>query len=156
METYNNFISQFEIFDNPQCKVGFHRHHIVPISQQTKPDNRQVYLTKAQHLWAHILYDKENGTKTANKLITDSHIKKDNIHCYEDCLPYNDIKEANTGKKHPGLNKGHIVSEETKQKISIGVKGNTNTKGLFWFNNGIKNIMSHSCPEGFVPGRLKF
>lgn len=63
--TYNDFISQFTIYDNPPEKKGYHRHHIVPVSEQITPDNRQVYLTLPQHMWAHILYDRENVTKTA-------------------------------------------------------------------------------------------
>ena len=57
--------------------------------------------------------------------------------------------------------KGKHLSEETKKKIgetkkgNTYAKGNTNTKGTHWFNNGKINIMSKECPPGFVPGMLK-
>lgn len=128
--TYDNFISQFEILDNPPKKKGFHRHHIVPVSEQTEPDNRQIYLLPSQHLWAHLLYDQENGTNTASMLIGRVGIRKENIHSYEDCLcldsiPWNSDesirkgKEANIGKHH---------TEEHKKKISESNKGKHHTE----------------------------
>jgi len=30
------------------------------------------------------------------------------------------------------------------------------TKGAKWFNNGVKNIRVVECPNGFIPGRIKF
>ena len=47
------------------------------------------------------------------------------------------------------------ISAETRKKLSEVHKGNTNTKGMRWYNNGIKNIMSKECPDGFIPGRIK-
>ena len=41
-----------------------------------------------------------------------------------------------------------------KQKLSQKQTGIHNTKGMHWYNNGIKNIQSFNCPSGFVPGRL--
>ena len=46
-------------------------------------------------------------------------------------------------------------NEETRKKMSEKAKGNTNTKGMHFFNNGKINIMSKECPDGFVPGRIK-
>lgn len=45
--------------------------------------------------------------------------------------------------------KGHIVSEETKKKISEA------HKGRHWFNNGEICTRCFDCPEGFVPGILR-
>ena len=54
--------------------------------------------------------------------------------------------------------KKRIITEEEKKKISetrkrlhIVTRGST---GMHWFNNGVENVMSFECPEGFVPGRL--
>lgn len=111
METYNNFISQFEIINNPSKKKGFHRHHIVPVSEQVNPDNRQIYLTPAQHLWAHFLYDKENGTQTIERLLANYGVTKKEIKSYDDCLAFNDIdfqmqlrKSKIMAVKHKGEN----------------------------------------------------
>ena len=57
--------------------------------------------------------------------------------------------------------KGHILSEGTKKKIGAANKGNkyalgnTNTKGMRWFNNGKINKVCFECPPGFIPGRLR-
>ena len=67
------------------------------------------------------------------------------------------VREAMKGKHH---------SEETKKKISAAMKNKpTWNKGkhlseyerkrLHWFNDGTKNIRAETCPDGFVPGRLK-
>ena len=57
------------------------------------------------------------------------------------------LSEANNGKHH---------SEETRKKISEANKGKNHwTKGTHWYNNGVKCIKAKTCPEGFVPGRLK-
>ena len=74
------------------------------------------------------------------------------------------LSEANKGKHHSEetrqklseAQKGKNLSEETKKKISEANKGKNHwTKGTQWFNNGVKSIRAKTCPEGFVPGRLK-
>lgn len=71
----------------------------------------------------------------------------------------NNISKALKGKKH---------TKEHRDALSKALKGKSihtdewkkenseRTKGTKWFNNGEKCIMSKECPEGFVPGRLKF
>lgn len=44
---------------------------------------------------------------------------------------------------------GKHRSAETRKKIGEARKGN------HWYNNGVKNILAKTCPEGFVQGRLK-
>lgn len=140
------YISQFEVIENPSIKKGFHRHHIVPKSQQTEIDNRCVYLTPAQHLWAHILYDKENETNTSRQLVNKTHKKPDYFDCFEKCLDFAYIfsKEYqnnvlnNSGKNNAFYGQHHteearkriseshigkIASEETKNKMSESHKG---------------------------------
>ena len=56
------------------------------------------------------------------------------------CTPWN------KGKKHPK------VSEYNR---AHGVKP-PSQKGKKWYNNGAISIMSNSCPEGFVPGRISW
>ena len=83
-------------------------------------------------------------------------------------LPWNTGKSLS--KQHKSAiskgNKGKKVSDETKLKISesqkrtfiLGTrkipKNNTTTKGMKWFNNGIKSVLANSCPDGFKPGRI--
>ena len=81
------------------------------------------------------------------------------------------ISEANKGK--PTWIKGKHLSEDTRKKISEAKKGekcyifgkhlsektrkkmSEARKGNHWYNNGDTSILAKTCPEGFVPGRLK-
>ena len=56
---------------------------------------------------------------------------------------------AETRKKMSEAHKGKHRSAETSKKIAEARKGN------HWYNNGVKSILAKTCPEGFVPGRLK-
>ena len=63
---------------------------------------------------------------------------------------------AETCKKIAEANKGKHRSAETRQKMSEARKGKpTCIKGKHWYNNGVKSILAKTCPEGFVPGRIK-
>lgn len=65
-------------------------------------------------------------------------------------------KNSESHKGKPSPNKGKHLSTETKNKISETLKGKSNaTKCSHWYNNGIINIMSKECPDGFTPGRLR-
>lgn len=59
-------------------------------------------------------------------------------------------------KQHlSNLEKGKVFSKETRKKISEAVKGDKNHNyGKYWFNNGIKNVLAETCPEGFVRGMI--
>ena len=62
------------------------------------------------------------------------------------------ISEAFKGRyigRTPTWLVGKHLSEETKKKLSIA------KKGRHWYNNGIKNVWTFECPEGFVRGILK-
>ena len=86
-----------------------------------------------------------------------------------------------TKSEHHRLrNLGEHHSEETRKKMSEAMKGENNPRfgkpawnngkhrsaetckkiaaakrGKHWYNNGVKSILAKTCPEGFVPGRLK-
>ena len=45
--------------------------------------------------------------------------------------------------------KGHIISEEAKRKISETLKGK------HWYTNGVINVVSSECPDGFVKGQIR-
>ena len=57
------------------------------------------------------------------------------------------ISDALNGENHPMFGKHHTA--EARKKISEV------HKGTIWYNNGVKSIRAKTCPEGFVPGRLK-
>lgn len=131
------YISQFEVYEKGHpAKKGYHRHHIVPRSEQKKPDRRCVYLTPSQHLWAHILYDRMAGTKTSCLLIGEAHLIKENIHSYKDCLILDEIDKENREKcsgennnnyGRPAWNKGRtgVYSEESLNRMREAQKGKT-------------------------------
>lgn len=50
---------------------------------------------------------------------------------------------------------GRKMPEGFSERLSTLKKGNTNTKGRKWFNNGVKSIMAFTCPDGFVAGQLR-
>lgn len=122
--------------------TGNQKHHIVPQSVQrgkdgVVTDERVVFLSPAAHLYAHILYDIENGTYTSRYMRNVSGLSKKNLKeiTYEDCLIYNSLKEQSDqvkrGKPLTGevkqkiaeSHKGKKHSEETKQKMSEAKKG---------------------------------
>ena len=64
------------------------------------------------------------------------------------------ISEANKGENNPRFgkpawNNGKHLSEETRTKMG------ESHKGTHWYNNGVTSILAKTCPEGFVPGRIK-
>lgn len=44
--------------------------------------------------------------------------------------------------------KGHVTKSETKAKIAETLK----SKEQHWFTDGVHNVLSTTCPEGFHPG----
>ena len=62
---------------------------------------------------------------------------------------HNNNRSYDTRKKLSEARKGKHHSEETRLKMS------ESRKGKLWYNNGVKSIRAKTCPEGFVPGRLK-
>ena len=63
------------------------------------------------------------------------------------------LSEANKGQV--AWNKGKKMSEEFCRKMSEVAKLSEERKGRHWYNDGTKSVMSKTCPEGFVPGRLR-
>ena len=57
------------------------------------------------------------------------------------------MSEARKGPKN--CNYGKSFSEETKRKMSEARKN----KNLHWYTNGVDNVCTSECPEGFIPGR---
>lgn len=94
MSEYNEFVSRFPLQEKSVEKEGYEFHHIIPKSEQTEPDDRGVLLLPSEHLWAHVLYDRENGKETSKFIRTKCNLKLEDIHSYEDCLVYDKISEA--------------------------------------------------------------
>ena len=98
-----------------------------------RPACELIFLTPFEHNRLHHL-GKKVSAETCWKL---SEVHKGKHHSEE------------TLKKIGESRKGKQLSEETRQKLSVA------QKGKHWYNNGVTSILAKTCPEGFVPGRLK-
>ena len=67
----------------------------------------------------------------------------------EKCYIFGKHLSEDTRKKISEAHKGKQVSEETRTKLSEAIKCK------HWYNNGVICVRAKTCPEGFVPGRLK-
>lgn len=109
----------------------FSRKDLIEIGEYyNRPACELIFLTKLEHIKLHHL-----GKPTWNKgkNLSEEARKK--------------MSEAHKGKYH---------SAETRKKMSESRKGKNHwIKGTNWYNNGVKSIRAKTCPEGFVPGRLK-
>ena len=102
-----------------------------------RPSSELIFLTSREHK---ILHNKGKPSNNEGKKFSEETRKK--------------MSEARKGKTGP--NKGKKFSEDTRKKMREAHKGNTNTKGKHWYNNGKINIRAKECPEGFVPGVLRW
>ena len=68
------------------------------------------------------------------------------------------LSEALKGKEPWNKGKQNIYSDETRKKMSEAKKGHPPTKGskgMHWYNNGVENVLTYACPDGYIKGRLK-
>lgn len=163
-------------------KYKCQQHHIIPRCYYKKFDlevdntsDNTVILLHKDHVLSHIYLEKcscvdwfkhYNGTavrfalnnSTFKNLLTyeSERLFIENLDIYQQV-----IEDCNRLKSQHF--KGHIVSEETKQKISNSLKGHklsidTRNKlsGFKWYTDGFKNIQIRDVseiPEGFYAGR---
>ena len=115
-----------------------------------RPACELIFLTPNEHHKLHNL-GKHLSAGTCQKM---SEARKGKHRSAETCKK---IAEAKRGKhlslehckKLSEAHKGKHRSAETRKKIGEARKGN------HWYNNGDTSILAKTCPEGFVPGRLK-
>ena len=112
-----------------------------------RPACELIFLTKYEHMKLHRL-GKKLSAETRKKMSKSNNGK----HLAEETRKK--LSEAMKGENNPRFgkpawNKGKHNSEETRKKIGEARKGN------HWYNNGVTSILAKTCPEGFVPGRLK-
>ena len=122
-----------------------------------RPACELIFLTHSEHMKLHHL-GKHLSEDTRRKL---SEAKNG-----ENNPMFGKHHSAETHQKMSEAHKGKHHSAETRQKLSESHKGKSLSvetrkkmsearKGKHWYNNGVKCIKAKTCPEGFVPGRLK-
>ena len=131
-----------------------------------RPAYELVFLPSSEHISLHkkgkTYFKGKHHTEEAKKKISEA--QKGENNSMHGKSPWNKGKKmseeycrknSESHKGKPSPNKGKHLSTEIKKKISDTLKGKPNaTKGRHWYNNGIKNIMSKECPQGFMPGML--
>lgn len=90
---------------------------------------------------------KQNISKSQTELMTVEHRQLISERTKEAMTP--EVRQLISERTKEAMNK-----PEVRQRMSESLKGNL--LGTKWWNNGVKNVRAYSCPEGFVPGRLKF
>lgn len=110
-----------------------------------RPPSELIFLTQSEHSSLH-----HKGKK-----VTDA--TRENISKSLKGIPLTaehreNISKASKGKK---LSAEHCENISKSKKGNNNAKGNKNTKGMHWYNNGIENKLTYDCPEGFVKGMLK-
>ena len=161
---YQNFI-----FNNgKQTDIPLERHHVIPKSVFNSPKNNLVvYLTPQYHGYAHILYDRENGTDTAKLFRNFLGIPKDKINevTLEDCEPLN----AMVNKRNTSISdiqkekwKDSDNRKERVKRMSDAKKGKVNVcVDTVWMNDGVSNSRIKKCfvddylSKGYSMGQIK-
>ena len=146
-----------------------------------RPACELIFLTKSEHIRLHQL-GKNVSAETCKKM---SEAHKGNNHSAETRKKLSEAHKgkhhsAETRQKMSEANKGKQLSAETRKKLSEAHKGKNHSAEarkkiseshigkhypklsdvkkelhLHWYNNGDTSILAKTCPEGFVPGRLK-
>lgn len=137
-----------------------------------QPPDRLIFLSPKEHIRLHLLgqklpdstkekiakklFGRKQTQQTINKRITSITGRKNPVAIQamrKARLGTHNTKKANEANRRAHIGKqtwlGKHHTDESKRKISLL------RKGLRWYNNGVKNIQSKECPEGFVHGMLR-
>lgn len=130
-----------------------------------RPAEELIFLTKKEHNYLHFKgkspWNKgKHHSEESKRKMSEAHKGKSaywNIGRHPSEETRKKLSEVHKGKPSgrkgkPAWNKGKKcgpISEETKRKLSEA------KKERHWYNNGIVNKLVKTCPEGFVPGRLR-
>ena len=133
-----------EYYNRPACELIFltpneHRrlHHL---GKHLSEDTRQK-LSESKKGEKCYIFGKHLSEETRKKISEALNGEK--------CYIFGKHLSEDTRKKISEAHKGKQVSEETRQKLSEAIKCK------HWYNNGVICVRAKTCPEGFVPGRIK-
>lgn len=160
IENYDKAIAdKTQVWDcHHRRETIFSKSDLIEIGEYyNRPACELIFLTPTDHRRLHNL-----GKHTSEET------KKKNSEAHKGKPTWNKGKHlsAETRKKLSEANKGKSLSEETRKKLSEANKGkhlseetrkkmSESKKGSYFFNNGVICVRAKTCPEGFVPGRIK-
>ena len=157
-----------EYYNRPACELIFltpnehHRLHNIGKKVSAETSKKMSESNKGEN---HPLFGKHHSAKTRKKM---GESKKGENNPF-----FGKHHSAETRKMMSEAHKGKHPSEESRKKMSESKKGENHPmfgkyhsaearnkmseahKGNHWYNNGVTSILAKTCPEGFVPGRLK-
>ena len=109
-----------------------------------RPPEELIFLKRSEHNYLHHkgMHHSEEARRKMSEAHKGNHYWEGKHHSEE------------TKRKIAESNKGKHPSEEARRKMVEARKGKK--RGLHWYNNSIINVQAIECPEGFVPGRLKW
>ena len=133
----------------------------------TRPACELIFLTPLEHHRLHNLGTHHSAE--ARKKISESKIGKHRSEETRKKISESKIgthHSAGTRKKISEAKRGKHLSSEHRKKLSEARKGKPRSaetrkkiaeakRGKHWYNNGVTSILAKTCPEGFVPGRIK-
>ena len=150
-----------EYYNRPACELIFltplehHRlHHLgKPLSAETRKKISEA--NKGKHLSAETckkIAEARKGKPLSAETRQKMSEAKNGKHLSAETRKK--LSEALSGDKNPRFgkpawNNGKHHSAESRKKIGEARKDN------HWYNDGVTSILAKTCPEGFVPGRLK-
>ena len=126
----------------------YSRSRLIEIGEYyNRPACELIFLTHSEHLRLHHLgkhHSEESRKKMSEARKGKPSWMNGKQHSEE---TRKKISDALKGKNHPFFSKHHSV--EARKKMSEV------HKGKYWYNNGVICVRAKTCPEGFVPGRIK-
>ena len=151
------------IEDTTQTWVCHHRRETIYSAKElieigeyyNRPACELIFLTPLEHNRLHHL-GKHHSEESRKKMSESKKGKpswiKGKHHSEESRKKMSESKNGKhhseeTRKKISDAHKGKHHSEDTRKKMSKA------TKGKHWYNNGMQNVFTYECPEGFVQGR---
>lgn len=138
-----------------------------------RPAKELIFMTRPDHQKLHnrLLYSSVEAREYMAKQLLGKN--KGKTHTEEEKIKMREAWQLRHEQGYVSPNRGRHMSEEQKRKISEAKRGKprppvseeTRRKlseqarraaiGRHYYNNGVRNIRTYSCPEGFVPGRIK-
>lgn len=143
---------------NPRTVV----HHIDFNHDNNDPENL-IWLSSYEHNKLHANARKRDYWDRVAKSMTE--VKKGAGNAM-----YGKRHSDETKTKMSAVQKGHACSDTTRHRLSMSHQGKTPwNKGktgyqcphpnrrtnLHWYNNGVDNVMTDKCPDGYKPGKIQ-